>query len=77
MKFTFKDIEEGIYKAKVSEIKKDQGPFGPFFRLTFTIVDGELKNYRFPGFVKPTALKQSKFYRWVTGCKSRPLEKMT
>ena len=66
MKFTFRVIQEGAYMAKVSEIKKDQGPFGPFLRLTFSIVDGELKNYKFSGFVKPTALKQSKFYRWVT-----------
>jgi hypothetical protein len=66
MKFTFRDIQEGAYNAKVLEIKQDQGPFGPFLRLTFTIVAGELKNYKFSGFVKPTDLKQSKFYRWVT-----------
>ena len=66
MKFTFRDIQEGAYNAKVSEIKQEKGPFGPFLRLTFTIVAGELKNYKFSGFVKPTDLKQSKFYRWVT-----------
>jgi len=66
MKFTFRDIQEGTYPAKVSEIKQDQGAFGPFLRMTFTIVTGELKNYKFSGFVKPTHLKQSKFYRWVT-----------
>jgi hypothetical protein len=66
MKFTFRDIQEGAYNAKVSQIKEDQGPFGPFLRLTFTIVAGELKNYKFSGVVKPTDLKQSKFYRWVT-----------
>ena len=66
MKFIFRDIREGAYNAKVSEIKQDQGPFGPFLRLTFTIVSGELKNYKFSGLVKPTDLKQSKFYRWVT-----------
>ena len=66
MKLTFKDIQEGTYHAKVSEIKQNQGAFGPFLRLTFTIVAGELKNYKFCGLVKPTALKQSKFYKWVT-----------
>lgn len=66
MKFNFRDIQPGTYNAKVSQIKEDQGPFGPFLRLSFTIVQGELKNYKFFGFVKPTALKQSKFYRWVT-----------
>ncbi len=66
MKFTFKDIQEGTYTARVSEIKNNEGPFGPFLRLIFTIVDGELKNYRFSGIVKPTDLKQSKFYKWVT-----------
>jgi hypothetical protein len=66
MKFTFKDIEEGTYHARVTEVKQDKGPFGPFLRLTFTIDTGELKNYKFSGFVKPTHLKQSKFYRWVT-----------
>jgi len=66
MKFSFKDIQEGSYPAKVTEIKQKQGPFGPSLRLTFTIVAGELKHYKFSGFVKPTDLKQSKFYRWVT-----------
>lgn len=66
MKFTFKDIQQGTYQAKVSEIKQKQGPFGTSLRLTFTIVAGELKHYKFSGFVKPTDLKQSKFYRWVT-----------
>lgn len=66
MKFTFKDIQEGTYQAKVSGIKQEKGPFGPFLRLTFTIVAGELKNYKFSGFVKPTDLKQSKFYKWIT-----------
>lgn len=66
MKFTFKDIQEGTYQAKVSEIKQHQGPFGPFLKLTFTIVAGELKSYKFSGVVKPTNLKQSKFYKWIT-----------
>ena len=66
MKFTFKDIQQGTYQAKVSGLKQEKGPFGPFIRLTFTIVFGELKNYKFCGVVKPTNLKQSKFYRWIT-----------
>ena len=66
MKFTFKDIQKGTYQAKVWGLKQEKGPFGPFIRLTFTIVSGELKNYKFSGVVKPTDLKQSKFYKWIT-----------
>ena len=66
MKFTFKDIQQGTYQAKVWGLKQEKGPFGPFIRLTFTIVSGELKNYKFSGVVKPTDLKQSKFYKWIT-----------
>jgi len=66
MKFTFKDIDEGTYNAKVFDLIKDEGPFGPFIRLIFTITEGELQNYKFSGFVKPTHLKQSKFYKWIS-----------
>jgi len=74
MKFTFKDIDEGTYNAKVLDLMKDQGPFGPFIRLIFTITDGELQNYKFSGFVKPTHLKQSKFYRWIANILGEPPE---
>ena len=42
------------------------GPHGPFHRIIFTITEGELQRYRFSGFVKPSSLKQSRFYRWIT-----------
>ncbi|MDL1987285.1 MAG: hypothetical protein LWX08_06420 [Deltaproteobacteria bacterium] len=66
MKISFKDIEEGIYKAKVSQVKEDIGHYGAFLRIVFTVLDGELEHYRFTGLVKPSSLKQSKFYKWVT-----------
>ncbi|MCK4826952.1 hypothetical protein KA005_65065 [bacterium] len=62
MKISFKDIEEGIYKAKVSQVKEDTGHYGAFLRIVFTVLDGELEHYRFTGLVKPSSLKQSKFY---------------
>ncbi len=66
MKIDFKDIEEGWYNARVSQIREGTGPHGPFLCIVFTITDGELRHYRFSGFVKPSTLKQSRFYRWIT-----------
>jgi hypothetical protein len=67
MELIFTDIPEGFFKAKVSEIKEENGAYGPYIRLIFTIIEqGELTNYRFSGIVKPSSLKQSKFYRWIT-----------
>ena len=66
MKIMFKDIPAGSFKAKVSDIKEEKGAYGPYLRITFTITEkGELDHYRFSGLVKPTSLRQSKFYRWV------------
>ena len=54
-------------KPNFLEIKKANGAWGPYLRLTFTIIEeGELTDYKFCGLVKPILLKQSKFYRWVT-----------
>lgn len=66
MKITFKDIEGGIYHATVSMVKEDCGPYGPFLRIVFTITDEELEHFRFAGFIKPSPLKQSRFYKWIT-----------
>ena len=67
MKIKFKDIPSGFFKAKVSEIKEEEGVFGPYLRIIFTIIEHEdMAHYRFSGIVKPTALKQSKFFRWTT-----------
>jgi len=66
MNIIFKDIPEGFFRAKVSEIKEKKGSFGPYLHITFTITEnGELAHLRFSGLVKPTPLKQSKFYRWI------------
>lgn len=67
MEFIFKDINEGFFKAKLSQIKKANGKYGRYLRLIFTIIqEGELYNCRFCGIVKPNPLKHSKFYRWIT-----------
>jgi len=67
MEFIFNDIPEGFFKAKVSQIKEENGRFGQYLRLTFTIIEeGQLNHYKFSGIVKPTLLKQSKFYRWIS-----------
>ncbi|HDH05180.1 MAG TPA: hypothetical protein ENH01_05620 [Nitrospirae bacterium] len=66
MNIDFKDIEEGWYNARVSQIREGAGPHGPFLRIIFTITDGELQRYRFSGFVKPSGLKQGRLYRWIT-----------
>lgn len=66
MKIMFRDIPEGSFKARVSKIKEGSGAYGPYLRITFCIVDtGDLLHYQFSGIVKPTPLKQSRFYRWV------------
>ena len=73
MEFIFKDIPEGFFKAKLSQIKKANGVWGPYLRLTFTIIEeGELTDYKFCGLVKPILLKQSKFYRWITNILGYP-----
>ena len=67
IEFVFNDIPEGFFKARVSEIKEENGKFGHYLRLIFTIVEqGQLNHYKFSGIVKPTLLKQSKFYRWIS-----------
>jgi len=67
MKIIFKNIPDGFFKAKVEEIIEENGPYGCYLRIIFTIIqEGELKHYRFSGIIKPTVLKPSKFYRWVT-----------
>jgi len=57
MKIRFKDIEADTFKAKLSEIKEGFGAYGSYLRLIFTIIEGELKHYRFSGIVKPTPIK--------------------
>ncbi len=67
MEFVFNDIPEGFFKARVSQIKKENGIFGQYLRITFTIIEeGQLNHYQFSGIVKPILLKQSKFYRWIS-----------
>jgi len=66
MKIKFKDIQPGIYNAKISEIKKESGPYGQYLKFNFIITDGELHGWRFYGIVKPTSFKQSKFFRWIS-----------
>jgi hypothetical protein len=66
MKITFRDIPSGSFRARVSEIKEETGAYGPYLRITFRIIEsGDLNHYRFSGIVKPTPLKQSRFYRWA------------
>jgi len=67
MEIIFKVIPDGFFKAKVAEIIEKNGPYGCYLRIIFTIIqEGDLAHYRFSGFIHPTALKPSKFYRWVT-----------
>ena len=73
MEFVFKEIPEGFLKAKLSRIKKENGAWGPYLRLIFTIIEeGELIDYQFCGLVKPFPLKHSKFYRWVSNILGYP-----
>ncbi|MFH1128136.1 MAG: hypothetical protein V1699_01805 [Candidatus Omnitrophota bacterium] len=67
MEITFKDIAPGLRRAIVSEVSERENTYGVYLCIFFTIIEeGELKNYRFSGFVKPVHLRQSRFYRWVT-----------
>ena len=73
MKVKFLDIQDGSFRAKVSEIKEGDGIYGPYLRIVFTIIEkGNLNHYRFSGIVKPVPLKQSKFFRWVTNILGEP-----
>lgn len=67
MEFIFKDIKEGFFKAKISQVKQENGLYGPYLRLIFTITEkGDLLHCRFSGIVKPSTLKQGKFYKWIS-----------
>lgn len=66
MDVKFKDINPGMYLAKVTTINEENGPYGEFLRFNFTITDGDLKDWSFYGIVKPHPFKISKFYRWIT-----------
>ena len=70
MRLRFKDIQ-GPHKARLSEIREADGIYGPYLRLIFTVMDGELKGYRFSGFVKPSSVRCGRFYRWVTNILGR------
>jgi len=73
MVFRFKDIPEGKFKAELSEIRQEKGPYGPYLRLIFTIIEpGDLYHYKFSGFVKPSPFKNSKFYKWITNLLGYP-----
>lgn len=66
MNIKFKDIDPGIYLAKVFTINVERGPYGEFLRFNFVILEGDLKGCFFNGIIKPNPLKISKFYRWIT-----------
>lgn len=66
MKLKFKDITPGIYPAKITDVVEEYGPYGLFLRFSFTITNGDLKDWSFYGIVKPNTFKQAKFYRWMT-----------
>lgn len=73
MKVKFLDIQDGAFRAKVSDIKEGDGVYGPYLRIVFTIIEkGNLNHYRFAGIVKFIPLKQSKFFRWVTNILGEP-----
>lgn len=65
MSIKFKDVNPGIYPAKITDIKEQNGPYGEYWRLNFTILQGELQDWSFYGIVKPNRFRQSKFYRWM------------
>lgn len=66
MNFKFKDINPGIYPAKITDIVEENGPYGMFLRFHFTVTSGDLVDWTFFGIVKPNNYKQAKFYRWMT-----------
>jgi hypothetical protein len=55
MNIKFKDVNPGMYPAKITGIKEQNGPYGEYWRLNFTILQGEL---RAAGLVLL-------FYRWM------------
>jgi len=65
VRLRFKDAQ-GMHKARLSEIHEKHGVYGPYLRLVFTVIDGEYKDFRFCGIVKPTPIRQGRFYKWVT-----------
>jgi len=66
MKFTFKEIKPDFYKAKLVDIKHESSSYGPYLRFIFSIIDGDLKTFKFSAIIKPTPLKHGKFYQWLT-----------
>jgi len=37
-------IPTGVYQAKLSDLEKSEGDFGPYLKLTFHITDGDYKD---------------------------------
>lgn len=73
MKIIFKEIPNGFARAKVVEVKQKEGKYGLYLQLIFSVIEkGELQNYRFSAMIKPTPLKTSKFYRWITNIMAKP-----
>jgi hypothetical protein len=67
MNIIFKEMPTGFIKAKVTEIHEKEGKYGLYLQIIFNVIEkGELANYRFSAMIKPTPLKNSKFYRWIT-----------
>ena len=73
MNIIFKEIPNGFARAKVVEVNEKQGKYGLYLQLIFAVIEkGELENYRFSAIIKPTPLKTSKFYRWITNILTLP-----
>jgi hypothetical protein len=66
MNITFLSPSQEFYKAIVSDVKEKNTKYGLYLRIIFSIQEGDLLNYKFSAFIKPTPLRYSNFYNWIT-----------
>lgn len=66
MDISFVDIKTGSYEAVLEKIIEGNSKFGQYLQFCFIVTEGNLKNYKFSGFVNYSFLKKSKLYKWIT-----------
>jgi len=59
-------VDEGIYSAKLHEIKDMTGKHGPYYRLTFKILKGKFKTKTVNGNMSSEIAIGTKPYKWLS-----------
>lgn len=66
MKIQFKNITDCLLKARVSDIEKKEGVYGPYVKFIFTVLEGDWLHYKFSATASFLPLRQGKLFKWIT-----------